>query len=648
MSIYEINGESTIIRCLCQEPSFHFVDEPEYHSLNLGCSAHFGLHLKWNNMDLVKFSRFDKIKSKIGIAPLILNVPSKSSNVWGEARPREIMAILSTSDTQHSTDMIKSLAGFYLDSKSLVLVNSMNLSIFAKKNFKTIVGFVDGHTFFLYNKTTVIEAIEFAEKICNVDPLYKNRILNITGLANFKDVIVGGYNLKSLKSKECRIRTAIALELLVGPPPILFLINCLFCQGGLDYFSSRQVIQTLNEVSKRMGITIILSTPRIPIKFLNLFHTVLLLDTASDSSIHTCFLLESKNLDRVLRLMGKNDYFNSNDGDYLENLPEFEKWPDDLPHCTHSTFIHTSQSYKITNIWLIYKREWINLSRNYTTFVLRALQTLISGLFFAFVFINFPPSGPIAISNRSGFLSYVATYWFVVVISSFPEDSAALLDIWSRERRRRRFASSNNKSLNIEKALLQKFFCFDSYYYGKTGILIPLLAFYFTELPILLIQVIIFCFLVFYIPSLENKSIISFIIFITTMSIQMGTNAAIGLFVGLISRKNSVSGFLRGIIILLGIIFGGFLAAPRTVTWILRWMNFLSPIYYAYRVLLRNELIQGSNTKELDLASVKKFFSDYSVMDFDFWVGWGALLGLTVLYLTLAFITAHFQTNLPR
>ena len=261
-----------------------------------------------------------------------------------------------------------------------------------------------------------------------------------------------------------------------------------------------------------------------------------------------------------------------------------------------------------TQFFTLWVREFRFIHRNPWTWLTRALSTLIAALAFSFVFFKFPVNGPNAITNRVGFLSFIVTYWFVSIVSSFPED------------------------LHVRVFIREKNF-YQSIWY--------LLAVFYAELPILLLQVIPFSFMVFYIPGLRSTNFSSFLIFITTLSMLICACVALGILLGSISHRKYVNSFARSVVIPLAIIFGGFLAIPRTITWILRWLVYLSPLYFSFKILLENELSQAGVV--LNGRSGEEILNELVQQRMSAWACWGCLLGLTAFYLLLSLLLLHVK-----
>lgn len=285
--------------------------------------------------------------------------------------------------------------------------------------------------------------------------------------------------------------------------------------------------------------------------------------------------------------------------------------------CTHQPINFETKSpkepwFSCHDFLKLIEREWNFAMRKNDAFIVRALQTLISSLFFAFVFIQLPESGPYAIWNRGGFLSFVSSYWLTVIISTFPTDFPERLIQVKRER-------------------------YDHYYAVSTFLLAVLSV----EVAILLSQVIVFSFIVFYIPSLSNSDFVSFLLFVSSLCTQLISNCCLGMLVSSVSSYYSVINMLRGLVIFLCILFGGYLASPKSITWILRWMIYLDPVYYVYRNLLQREL--DFNT--FDGVSGRKIFSQRSLDQFGYVSSYAMLMSTALMFFLISWFIVSYRTR---
>lgn len=91
-------------------------------------------------------------------------------------------------------------------------------------------------------------------------------------------------------------------------------------------------------------------------------------------------------------------------------------------------------------------------------------------------------------------------------------------------------------------------------------------------------------------------------------------------------------------ILLVCIWFSGDFAYNQNCTWILRWLAYLSPIFYAFNALVNN---QFGGTNNLGEEVIKKLNLD----NFGLWPSVGALLGFGLFYMVVGYAALSFSTR---
>ena len=98
---------------------------------------------------------------------------------------------------------------------------------------------------------------------------------------------------------------------------------------------------------------------------------------------------------------------------------------------------------------------------------------------------------------------------------------------------------------------------------------------------------------------------------------------------------------LASLILLLCIWYSGDFSYNPECTWILRWISYLSPIFYAFNALVNNEF---GGTGGLGEEFLKKTGLD----NFGLWPSIGALLGFGLLYMIIGYFALSFSTRSNR
>lgn len=140
-----------------------------------------------------------------------------------------------------------------IDGKDISKLDSVGLS----KYRRDVLGFI----FQFYNlvpNLTVTENIEVCEYLTK-NPLDKNELLQILGLWERKD------KFPNQLSGGQQQRTAIARALIKNPKLLL----CDEPTGALDYATSKDILQLLEDVNKKYGTTIIIVTHNDAIQYMS-------------------------------------------------------------------------------------------------------------------------------------------------------------------------------------------------------------------------------------------------------------------------------------------------------------------------------------------------------------------------------------------
>src|SRR5262249_43089446 len=98
---------------------------------------------------------------------------------------------------------------------------------------------------------------------------------------------------------------------------------------------------------------------------------------------------------------------------------------------------------------------------------------------------------------------------------------------------------------------------------------------------------------------------------------------------------------LSASILVLFVLFGGNFARSNGITWILRWIQYISIVFYAYEALSQNEL----NGQVFDGVSGEFYLQLYSLDQVPIVACAGAILGIGVFFLLLAYVSLRATTR---
>lgn len=94
----------------------------------------------------------------------------------------------------------------------------------------------------------------------------------------------------------------------------------------------------------------------------------------------------------------------------------------------------------------------------------------------------------------------------------------------------------------------------------------------------------------YFIVGLRTDEAGRFIVFLGLLSLNAVASVAAGIMMGILSSSIDVCQLLAVLLLDLFILFGGLRAPTLQITWVLRWTQFLSPIYYSFQGIVQNEI----------------------------------------------------------
>ena len=119
----------------------------------------------------------------------------------------------------------------------------------------------------------------------------------------------------------------------------------------------------------------------------------------------------------------------------------------------------------------------------------------------------------------------------------------------------------------------------------------------------------------------------------------------LGFLVSCCAKTRQVRDVLSIAVFLIIFMFGGNQLQNRLETsWIIRWFQFLSPVFYAYLALLRNEL--GGNV--IQGVAGDTFLIEYRARIFSIWTCAGILFGLGTVYFICGYFALKATTRSHR
>lgn len=287
---------------------------------------------------------------------------------------------------------------------------------------------------------------------------------------------------------------------------------------------------------------------------------------------------------------------------YLQPIPNesSKDWPNDM-FCEFKCLV---------------KRELIGQYRDYPPIILNVLQRILIFTVLSFIYFqiqNYPFKYGLRI--RFGLLIFITVNQASLVLAMLVP------------------AVGYSRSI-IERERLAYTYRISSIYLAKIV----------SEIPINLITTIIYAFIIYYITGLRS-GFDKFLIFMAILLLEIYAVMGLGFLISCSAKTRQVRDILSILVFLIIFMFGGNQIQNRLDTsWVIRWVQYLSPVFYAYIALLRNEL-QGTIIQNVAGDSILR---EYRADVFEIWFCACMLFGLGTIYFIGGFIALSVTTRARR
>ena len=582
------------------------------------------INLSWSNLKYTVTKGRGKKKKDLNIL----------RGVSGEIGPGQMIAIMGPSGCGKTT-LLNILAGRIGPGQlsGQVLVNRQK----RPDDWRRLVGYVEQDDV-MYRTLTVGETVEFAARMRLPRGTSEEekqdratRIIHSLGLDGVKDTWIGDPLHRGISGGE-RKRCSIAIEL-VADTRVLFLDEP---TSGLDAFTAYYIVENIRDKVARLGNRTVLMTIHQPrANILGMFDKILLLAQGKAvffGDLEDClqhftslgypcpemenpadFFLDLISVDarseeaRVESQTRVDKFIAAWDTKNGTNLSEDYA---NIPRMNESSGPKRPNPWGLEFTWLILRAFKIQL-RDYPTILGLIAQTLIIALLLSFVFFQLDNDFA-GVQNRIGLLFFIPidiTFTMVMpLIPIFALDRAVI--------RRERYAATYRVS-----------------------------AFYLAEfislLPLRLVLSTVFSFIVYYITGLRTDSFTYFLVFLLLVLLVTLTAICLGIAIGAAVPSVEIGQIVGPLMIVVFLIFGGNLANADSVTWILRWIQYTSLIFYTYQGLVQNELSGLSVGTRLGDA----FLEDYSLDQIPWYYDVIGLVGLAAVFLVVGYVALRFTTK---
>lgn len=589
-----------------------------------------GIHLKWTNLSYSIPKGHGKRKESKQIL----------DRITGSAAPGQMVAIMGPSGSGKTT-LLNLLAG-RVSTKGQISGTVTANDQLRPADWRRLVGYVEQDDV-LYRTLTVKETVEFAAKMRlpkrdsteeegDARVAKAASVMHALGLEQARDTMIGDNLHRGVSGGE-RKRTSIAVEL-VADTKLLFLDEP---TSGLDAFTAFYIIEMIKErLAKEQRRTVLMTIHQPRANILSMFDKILLLSQGRtiffgslDDALrhferlgHKCPELENPAdffLDRISVDGRTEESRGESEARIAMLIQEWERvdsagasgsdgQPGTMP-ITNAGW----PNYWATEFGYLLARAFKIQFRDYPTLIGLIAQTLIIALLLSFVFFQMADNFA-GVQNRIGLLFFIPidiTFTMVMpLIAIFALDRAII--------KRERYSGTYRTS-----------------------------AFYFAEvvslLPVRLALSTIFSFIVYYITGLRTDSFSNFLVFLLLILMVTVTAVSLGVAIGASVPSVEIGQIIGPLLIVVFLIFGGNLANANAVTWILRWIQYTSLIFYTYQGLVQNEF----SGLTLDNKPGDAFLDDYSLAQIPWYYDVVALAGLTAVFLVFGYVALRVSTK-PR
>ncbi|EKV04206.1 ABC multidrug transporter, putative [Penicillium digitatum PHI26] len=219
-----------------------------------------------------------------------------------------------------------------------------------------------------------------------------------------------------------------------------------------------------------------------------------------------------------------------------------------------------------------YQRLWNNAAATISTVVTNIIMALIVGS----VFYGTPDA-------TAGFTSKGATLFFAVLLNALT-------------------AMSEINSLYSQRPIVEKHNSF-AFYHPATEAIAGVLS----DVPVKFAMAVVFNIILYFLAGLKREASNFFLYFLITFIITFVMSAVFRTLAAVTKTISQAMG-LAGVMILILVVYTGFvLPVPSMHPWF-KWLHYLNPIYYAFEILIANEF----HAREFPCSSFVPSYADLS------------------------------------
>eukprot|EP01120_Amphizonella_sp_Union-15-10_P001712 TRINITY_DN11859_c0_g1_i2.p1 TRINITY_DN11859_c0_g1~~TRINITY_DN11859_c0_g1_i2.p1 ORF type:complete len:633 (+),score=88.25 TRINITY_DN11859_c0_g1_i2:70-1968(+) len=546
------------------------------------------INLTWQDL---KYTITTKNRKEGKVTRVILN------NVSGFARPGEILAVMGSTGAGKST-LLDILAGRKKSGNLFgqVLVNGEP----PNRLYKRIASYVTQDDC-LMGTQTIKETFDFYSrlKLPNSTPSIRRRarvdeVISELSLGKVADSYIGTQFRRGISGGEKK-RVSIGTELITDPG-LLFLDEP---TTGLDSYNSLGVMEQISKLAKT-GRTIVCTIHQPRSTIFELFDRLMILSNGwvvyfgsskdaidyfgalylrikpqvnpADFLLDVVIMSEGSNSDlegSELLGMTSDSVAKANETDLIKSYEDSALYRENLEiikelNSAQKTFtgdLRGESTYAAPwyiQVFHILKRNFVNISRIPTATYVQLFQTIFMSLLIGSIFLRlgFEQRN---IQDRTGVL------FFMVTNTAF---NFAALHLFLEER----------NLFNRERT--NGMYCTSAYFVARN----------IADTMVGLVFPFVFACISYWMVGLQSDPI-KFGIFVLTLLVFSATCTSLFLAIGAASPSAIVASILSPIFLVLLLLFGGFYVTNDSVPVYYIWIHYISPIRYAYEILMNNEFI---------------------------------------------------------
>ncbi len=394
------------------------------------------------------------------------------------------------------------------------------------------------------------------------------QILDELRLTHVADSRIGNAHVRGVSGGERR-RVSIGMEL-VTSPQILFLDEP---TSGLDSSSANSLMLLLKQLAHDGNRIVVLSVHQPSKKsFLNMDQIILLAKgkvifsgpTTSAASYFASHSfpcpLDTTIADHILDVASAPENIDGLHTAWNAALPS--RASQSRGHLDSFDLLKDPSMWKrsfVLELQVLFLRTGRNLVRNKSLLVLHVVISMILALISGIIFTGLQ-------LNLAGFQNRMGAMYFILTFFGF--GSLSSMELFIAER-----------ALFVKESGA-RYYSALSYFLAKSMLDLATLR---------LLPAFLFAVIFYYIMGL-NAPVDRFLLFTTTLMLYNVAAGSLSIFLSIVSKNVGIANLLATVVLLVMILFGGFLLNVQTMPAYVAWLQWFSIFKYAFEIMMTNEL----------------------------------------------------------